>query len=380
LKNKILDFFVRVLSVEERITFLLRLKNQHAAKRRFLTFLQIDYYLNQQATQQKTAMAFKKLERKINTFEKIRRDKQWKYFRIAAVLVIGLPIAGIQFNSKKIKSLPQLDTQSVVKIGTDKAVLTLEDGQQIPLEKGHQYQSANPQSNGIELVYESEVTEQPIRHNTLTIPRGGQFALTLSDGTKVWLNSDTRLKYPVRFPMTGPREVELLYGEAYFEVRPSSDTNGSPFRVIGQEQTIEVLGTAFNIQNYQNEPLTTTTLVEGKIKITTPDGAVQLAPQQQLVFEKTSGARTTYTLDDVYEIISWKEGVFSFNDLALAEIVTVLSRWYDVEFEWEKPISQNKRFVGVFRKKQPLERILETLKSAEVVKSYTLDYQKVKLE
>ena len=277
---------------------MLRLKNQHAAKRRFLTFLQIDYYLNQQATQQKTAMAFKKLERKINTFEKIRRDKQWKYFRIAAVLVIGLPIAGIQFNSKKVKPLPQLDTQSVIKIGTDKAVLTLENGQQIPLEKGQPYQSAIAQSNGIELVYESEVTEQPIRHNTLTIPRGGQFALTLSDGTKVWLNSDTRLKYPVRFPMTGPREVELLYGEAYFEVRPSSDTNSSPFRVIGQEQTIEVLGTAFNIQNYQNEPLTTTTLVEGKIKIATADGAVQLAPQQQLVFEKTSGASITKkTLD-----------------------------------------------------------------------------------
>jgi len=185
LKNKILDFFVRVLSVEERITFLLRLKNQHAAKRRFLTFLQIDYYLNQRAAQQKTAMAFKKLERKINTFEKIRRQKQWRYFRIAAVLVIGLLIAGIQFNSKKIKSLPQLDTQSVVKIGTDKAVLTLEDGQQIPLEKGHQYQSANAQSNGTEIVYESEVTNQPIQYNTLTIPRGGQFALTLSDGTKV---------------------------------------------------------------------------------------------------------------------------------------------------------------------------------------------------
>jgi transmembrane sensor len=98
--------------------------------------------------------------------------------------------------------------------------------------------------------------------------------------------------------MTGPREVELLYGEAYFEVRPSSDTNSSPFRVIGQEQTIEVLGTAFNIQNYQNEPLTTTTLVEGKIKIATADGAVQLAPQQQLVFEKTSGASITKkTLD-----------------------------------------------------------------------------------
>ncbi len=130
-------------------------------------------------------MAFKKLERKINTFEKIRRQKQWRYFRIAAVLVIGLLIAGIQFNSKKIKSLPQLDTQSVVKIGTDKAVLTLEDGQQIPLEKGHQYQSANAQSNGTEIVYESEVTNQPIQYNTLTIPRGGQFALTLSDGTKV---------------------------------------------------------------------------------------------------------------------------------------------------------------------------------------------------
>src|SRR5690606_40703343 len=120
------------------------------------------------------------------------------------------------------------------------------------LEKGDSIQTHNAISNGEEIIYNNNTSRQLV-YNYLTIPRGGQFQLTLSDGTRVWLNSETQIKYPVSFTDGESRQVELVYGEAYFEVSHSTEHKGSDFIVYNQNQEVQVLGTEFNIKAYKDD-------------------------------------------------------------------------------------------------------------------------------
>jgi len=124
-------------------------------------------------------------------------------------------------------------TNQNIEIGTDKATLTLEDGSIVALEKGNDYKTKNLNSNGEELVYQSgNRNSKSIAYNYLTVPRAGQFHIVLSDGTEVWLNSESQLKYPVLFKEGETRQVELVYGEAYFYVSSSKVNGGSKFKVL----------------------------------------------------------------------------------------------------------------------------------------------------
>ena len=147
--------------------------------------------------------------------------------------------------------------------------MTLADGSKIALEKGTPVQTQNANSNGEELIYESSKNTSRLVYNYLTIPRGGQFVIKLSDGTKVWLNSASQLKFPVAFIEGESREVELVYGEAYFEVSPSTAHKGAHFQVYNKKQKVEVVGTEFNIKAYKDESNIYTTLVNGKVNVET---------------------------------------------------------------------------------------------------------------
>ena len=165
------------------------------------------------------------------------------------------------------------------------------------------------------------------------------------------------------------RQVELIYGEAYFEVTPSTQFNGSRFKVVSQSQEVEVLGTEFNIRAYKNENLTFTTLVKGKVNVNSKGLKHRLKPNQQLSFNlKTDQLNISFV--DVFSEISWKEGIFSFEDKSLHDIMKVLSRWYDIEVVFEDENIKKEEFFGLIRKDQDLEKIMKTIKDYGIIKNY----------
>ncbi|RTE55477.1 FecR family protein [Arenibacter aquaticus] len=273
--------------------------------------------------------------------------------------------------SKTIETKPRIISNNIV-VGSDKATLTLEDGSQIVLGKGNAYETQNVHSSGEKIVYreDSSNSEKEV-YNFLTIPRGGQFHLVLSDGTEVWLNSESQLKYPVYFKKGKTREVELVYGEGYFAVSPSTEHEGSKFVVSNQSQEIEVLGTEFNMKAYKGDINIYTTLVEGKVVVSTTNGKRELLPSQQANLNLNDNSMDIASVN-VYNEISWKDGVFSFRRKPLGEIMTVLSRWYDMDVVFENPDLEKAGFNGVLDKDQNIEDILNTIKNFKVIKDYEI--------
>ena len=167
-------------------------------------------------------------------------------------------------------------------------------------------------------------TSEKLKYNYLTIPRGGKFFVELSDGTKVWLNSETQLKFPVQFIAGQSREVELVYGEAYFEVSHSTDHDGDSFVVNQNEQQIEVLGTAFNISAYKGDNVIYTTLVNGSVALSKADAKDILKPGQQAKNIINASRFDIYEVD-VAGATAWKDGLFMFNDETLEEMMNQLA-------------------------------------------------------
>ncbi|WP_136468618.1 FecR family protein [Flagellimonas onchidii] len=313
-----------------------------------------------------------------NLQAKSRRIQYWKYAVAAAVVL--LISTSIFLNRDSIGSeTPEVVTNNIVP-GTDKAVLTIENGANITLVEGQEYNLEHLVTDGTQLAYRSNKgsVDAEVKYNYLTIPRGGQFLVKLSDGTKVWLNSDSKLKYPVSFLKGTSRDVELVYGEAYFDVSPSEEHGGSAFRVFSKNQELEVLGTEFNIKAYDNEADIATTLVEGKVSVVNADISKTLAPGEQSKFNLETQDFSVGKVN-IYDVISWRQGVFSFEEVPLSEIVKVLARWYDVDFEFKNEAIKHEAFTGVLNKNQNLEHILHTIKNTNNMKFKT-DAKKIILE
>ena len=307
-----------------------------------------------------------------------RKSQLWKY-AVAASVALLISISFF-FNKNNDKQLKKSIIVEIIETGTDKATLTLENGSQIALEKGKTVRTQNATSNGAEIIYKTdESNTKEVVYNYLTIPRGGQFFIKLADGTQVWLNSESQLKYPVNFIKGETREVALLYGEAYFDVSPSTANNGSKFMVINQSQKVEVLGTEFNIKAYKGESNIYTTLVEGKVSLSSSGKNKVLKPSQQVNLNLKDHTMAVNTVD-VYNEISWKDGVFSFRKKPLVEIMTVLSRWYDIDVEYANPEIKNVGFNGVLGKDQEIEDILKTIKSFGIIKNYEIKNETVILK
>jgi transmembrane sensor len=315
---------------------------------------------------------------------KIRRIQ--KFTKYAAVF-IGILISIYTFKnelfntSSNDKDAPIIVNANIIEPGTDKATLTLEDGSQIVLEKGEPLKTKNANSNGEEIIYKANQSNTKARvYNYLTIPRGGQFFIKLSDGTQVWLNSESQLKYPVSFVDGKERVVELVYGEAYFDVSPSAIHKGSKFKVLNQAQEIEVIGTEFNVKAYKDESHIYTTLVEGKVLVNYGNRKQNLLPNEQSNFNPNT-KDLVITEVDVYNEISWKDGVFSFERKTLKEMTKVLSRWYDVEIVIKNKSIENEEFVGILRKNKKLEEILTNIKNFGIIKNFqVMDNKKIVIE
>lgn len=294
------------------------------------------------------------------------KKKQYIWRYAAAVLVVGLLATTYVFRNNTSNTPVEVAPIIVNTIvpGTDKATLTLADGSVVALEKGTSFQTKNANSNGKKIIYKAKSINKKteVAYNYLTIPRGGQFHIVLSDGTEVWLNSESQLKYPVSCIDGNTRQVELIYGEAYFDVSPSTSHNGSKFKVFNQSQEVEVLGTEFNIKAYKDETNIYTTLVEGKVTIGNGDIIQNLIPDHQTILDiETNEIKITAV--DVNSETSWRKGVFSFKGKPLKDIMKVISRWYDVDVVFVNKDLESVKFKGNLNKNQSIERILSIMLS-----------------
>ena len=304
----------------------------------------------------------------------------WKY--AAAAIFIGLITTTYVFKSNTSNTPLEVTPRIVNTIvpGKDKATLTLEDGSLISLEKGASFKTKNAKSNGEQIVYQNtKSNSSSIKYNYLTIPRGGQFSLKLSDGTEVWLNSESQLKYPVSFRENETRQVELIYGEAYFDVSPSTDNQGAKFKVLNKSQEVEVLGTEFNIKAYLDEAMVYTTLVEGKVVVNNATHKEILLPNQQSKIDIKSKILTIDEVD-VYSEVSWRDGLFSFKSKPLNEIMIVLARWYDIEVVFENIEHKAVKFNGVLSKNDSIEEILTVIMKTKFINAYEIKDKKIIIE
>ena len=291
------------------------------------------------------------------------------YRRMAAaasvMLILGL-VSYMWYKTEKTSETEIVKKPQVILAGTDKAILTFGNGDEVALEKGKNFQTGEVSSNGEKLVYaekrHNNDVEKEQSFNYLTIPRGGQFFVKLSDGTEVWLNSETKLKYPVTFTEGLTRKVELIYGEVYFKVSPSTEHKGAGFHVLTKAQEINVLGTEFNIRAYNNDEVMATTLVEGKIRIKKGEVSETLKPNQQAKISQESNQIDIQEID-VSQEISWVNGLFAFNEKPLEEILTVLSRWYDTEVVFENAKQKKFVFTGILERTQSVEDILKLIEA-----------------
>ena len=325
----------------------------------FNSYVQTDYFTSIFMTKYDLQMAKSKIHKRIRLIEKRNKLERYKKIAFAAsiILLVGISLFNqFYFNETIIIRDP-------IVIGTDKAVLTLENGDQVILEKGQKFQNKTVNSDGKELSYSiknrssSNFKNEKIASNFLTIPRGGQFSLNLEDGTKVLLNSDSKIKYPVKFIKGKKRQVELLYGEAFFDVSSSKNYNGSEFIVSTKTQKINVLGTKFNVKSYGGDDVITTTLVEGKVKVENGENQILLFPNQQSKVDSNSAIIDVSDVD-VAQQISWIKGLFSFNDTSLEDIMHTLSRWYDLEFIFKSANQKKFIFSGILERTKSIEDIL----------------------
>lgn len=253
--------------------------------------------------------------------------------------------------------------------GHDGAILTLADGQQIVLDSvgnGALAMQGNVKiqklSSGVVKYDNGLEGRKETLYNTLTTPRGRKTSLSLTDGTVVWLNASSSIRYPTVF--TGKERLVEVTGEAYFEVAKNS---AMPFvvRKAGNDERVEVLGTSFDINVYDDEEAAKTTLLEGSIKVIKgADGRV-LKPGQQAVLGK-GGSRMKIVSDvDAEEVMAWKNGRFQFNDADLRTIMRQLMRWYDVDVVYEGDVPVRYFTADVSRNKN-LSSVLKILELSKI--------------
>ena len=377
-KKLIVKFLAKEANLEELRQLELWIRNP-INEHLFTEYFKANYYANTALKTYNLECAKKNILQQINR----RKAKSNYIFKYAIAATLALILTTTYLFRDNLFNTTAKDAFSQRKLYKEqtknKAVLTLENGSQVALENGNSIQTQNATSNGKVLVYQNKAKQVELVYNQLTIPRGGQYVVELSDGTKVWLNSESQLKYPVNFIKGQSRQVELAYGEAYFDVSPSSKHKGAKFKVFNQFQEIDVLGTEFNIKAYKGESNVYTTLVEGKISVSIDNRNLGLKPNQQLDLDINNNTSAIKTVD-VYNEVSWKDGVFSFENKTLEEVIKVFSRWYDIEIVFKNNSIKNEEFVGILRKNKRLETILKTFKNYGVIKNYEIEDEKVVLE
>jgi len=252
--------------------------------------------------------------------------------------------------------------------GRSRATLTLADGKQIPLDSAHLGLIANQgnlkimnQRNG-QLIYKGGQSTDPIlAYNTVSTPAGGEYKLILPDGTKVWLDALTTLRYPTTF--TGPTRDIDLSGQAYFEVAH----NLHPLVITTGKTKIQDVATAFNVSGYSDDPAQTITLLEGKVRVDAGSQSRFLAPGQQAHIPDAGKDISLIKNVDVDEAIAWKNNAFDFNNEDLPTIMRSISRWYNVTIQYNSEFPDI-LFSGYISRDLPASQVLQLLEETNEVK------------
>jgi transmembrane sensor len=299
----------------------------------------------------------------------VRRLTHKWWYAAAAVLVVAISTAVVVSLSNNSKAKPIAVVQNDVAPGGNRAVLTLANGQRIILDSAHTgmlAQQGNAQiikTDSGRLAYTVvQGGAVGIVYNTLATPRGGQFMIRLPDGTNVWLNSASSIRYPTAFT-GGERKVEIT-GEAYFEV---AGDKAKPFQVKAGDMNVLVLGTHFNINAYADEGAVATTLLEGSVKVGSGnDKSAILKPDQQALVASSNGQPITVVNHaDIDQVVAWKNGYFSFNQADLRTVLRQLERWYDIDVKYPDAMPV-RHFKGELSRDLTLSQVISVLGEMDV--------------
>lgn len=289
----------------------------------------------------------------------------YRHIWAAAAAVLLLLAAGIYFlvpaSQKKTTVIAQqLIKQPDIAPGRNGAILTLSDGSAVILDSLHNGEVAN--QNGAKVMLQNgALTYVPNGQragtpalNVLSTPRGRQFNVVLPDGTTVWLNAASSVAYPTAF--NGPERSVEITGEVYLEVAANAQ---KPFRVrINKETEIQVLGTAFNINAYADEPAIKTTLLQGSVKVIKDNKTNMLKPGEEAISSSTTDIRIAPA--NIEKVMAWKKGTFDMEGEGTAAFLRQLSRWYDLEIVYNGPVPE-KKFHGKLGRDLQLSQILDVL-------------------
>ncbi|MCQ4874090.1 FecR family protein [Butyricimonas paravirosa] len=304
--------------------------------------------------------AFERFEKRVGVKSHVR----YSWLKYAAIFLLPLSL-GVFLLLNTTKTKIEVPIMAKIVPGEAKATLVLADGQFVNLQKDSVWDitvspgaSATSSRQGIDYS-KVNVKEKSVRYNTLKTPRGGEFNITLSDGSVVHLNSATELKYPVVFDEE-KREVHVS-GEAYFEVKKEEKR---PFYVVVDGMRIRVYGTSFNV-NTQREGFVQTVLVEGSVGIMAEgmDEECRMSPSQLAEYNKERSLIEVKEVD-VESYVAWKDGFFVFEDESLEQIMNTLSLWYDVDVFYVNPQLKGLHFTGHMRRYDQIDNILKAIGSA----------------
>lgn len=285
----------------------------------------------------------------------------WRSAAAAVVIAIWLLIYH-QTAMKKGAASPEQKALAVnhlpVMPGKDKATLTLADGSVVDLDSSGTGRMAEQGNTRIK-IKDGKVSYDPSKassaatvYNTITTSRGGQYQVVLPDGTKVWLNATSSIKFPVAF--AGNSRVVEVSGEAYFEVAKNPSM---PFIAKVKDVEVEVLGTHFDVMAYGEEGKIATTLLEGSVRVSRGREKYAIIPGQQAVW-KEDGVFNLNTDVDLEEVVAWKNGKFHFNNVDIKTIMRQIARWYDVDVEYEN-VAADTRLGGIVSRKQDIRQLLD---------------------
>ncbi|WP_082032885.1 FecR family protein [Sanguibacteroides justesenii] len=307
------------------------------------------------------------LEQQLSPFKKKNRKLGWGIGIAASIaLLVGV---GLWFFQQREEIVPPVEFTGI-QVGTSKAILITSGGEQIELQDSNVQQIVL--NNGVVALNtgksvalqggKQDTVVREIRYSTIRIPRGGEYNLTLSDGSRVYLNSDSEIRFPEQFG-EGKREV-FLKGEAFFVV---AKDKSHPFVVnTPNKLQVEVLGTEFNVQAYVDEEDVEATLNQGAVRVVLGNQSVELHPNQQAVYNKKSGKLSSREVDaEAYS--AWKDGRFVMKNETLESIMARLSRWYDIRIFYMNPEVKNYHFSGELERYEDFSEALRMLeKSAKI--------------
>jgi ferric-dicitrate binding protein FerR (iron transport regulator) len=296
------------------------------------------------------------------------RTNYWPRFVAAASILLVLGIGGIYLRKQaKVNPVATVLSNDIAP-GSNKAILTLANGQKIDLAGAGNGRLAVQGNANVNKTSDGSLTykaagNQPsgssaLTFNTVSTPSGGQYHLTLADGTDAWLNAGSSIRYPTSFG-NKERKVEIT-GEVYFEV---AHNPAKPFRVITDRQAVEVLGTHFNVNAYADEEAVRTTLLEGSVKVTGSNQIKFIKPGEQAILNSHGLAVVPANLE---EAVAWKNGYFRFNDEKIGSIMRKLSRWYNIEVTFKGPMSEE-GFNGKISRYKNISQALKMLEKTSAV-------------